>query len=91
MDPGVDVEAEYRRYLERFETQVGPCEPGVYAKFRGRLIKKLRADDFPEKWREYQEAAATYEAILTRGDTINDVIARVLRERCDELVLERAV
>ena len=82
---------EYRAYLQRFEEQLGPCEFGEYAKLRGRLIKKLRYDEFETKWREFREVTKAYDEILTRGDTINDVLVKVLRERSDELVLERTM
>jgi hypothetical protein len=32
-----------------------------------------------------------YAQILERGDTINDVLVKILRERCDELIMERKV
>jgi hypothetical protein len=80
---------EYRSYLQRFEEQLGPCDFGEYAKLRGRLIKKLRYDEFETKYREFREVAKAYGEILERGDTINDVLVKVMRERSDELVLER--
>jgi hypothetical protein len=91
-EPGRDdLVEEYRRYLERFEEGLGPCEFGAYAKHHGRLIKKLRYDEFEAKWREFEEVDRAYAQILERGDTINDVLVKILRERCDELVLERKV
>jgi hypothetical protein len=89
-EPSQVSDDEYQAYLARFEAAVGPCEPGSYAKFRGRLIKKLKPDEFPAHWKEYQAAMETYAAIMERGDTINDVVARVLKERCDELVIDQA-
>ena len=82
---------QYRSYLKRFDEQLGPVEFGAYAKHRGRLIKKLRYDEFEEKVRELEEVDKAYTAIMERGDTINDVLVRILRERCDELLLERRV
>jgi hypothetical protein len=90
-DAGGNLVEEYKQYLERFERAVGPCEFGAYAKYKGRLVKKLRYDEFETKWTEFQEVDVAYAAILERGDTINDVLVRVLRERCDELLLERKV
>ena len=86
-----DVGAEYQGYLERFEGTIGPCEVGAYAKHHGRLIKKLRVEEFTAKWEEFVEAQRTYKEIEERGDTMNDVLVRILRERCDELLLERVV
>ncbi len=82
---------QYRLYLERFDGTLGPCEFGAYAKHKGRLIKKLRYDEFETKWREFCEVDRAYSQILERGDTINDVLVKLLRERSDELVLERKV
>ena len=80
---------EFRAYLTRFEQKLGPCDFGEYAKHQGRLIRKLRYDEFETKLREFQQVTKAYAEILERGDTINDVLVKVLRERCDELVLER--
>jgi hypothetical protein len=90
-EPGRDLVEEYRLYLQRFDEQLGPCEFGAYAKHHGRLIKKLRYDEFEGKYREFEEVDRAYAQILERGDTINDVLVKILRERCDELVLERKV
>jgi hypothetical protein len=84
-----DAVDEYRRYLERFEAAVGPSEFGTYAKYHGRLIKKLTYDEFEEKLGEYREVDKAYKEILDHGDTINDVLVKVLRERSDELLIER--
>ena len=84
-----DFAAEYREYLERFESTLGPQEVGAYATHRGRLIKKLRYEEFLPRWKEYREAEELYRSILERGDTINNVLVKVLRERCDEFLLER--
>jgi hypothetical protein len=80
---------EYRAYLNRFEQKLGPCDFGEYAKYQGRLIKKLRYDEFEQKMREFREVFKAFTEILERGDTINDVLVKVVRERSDELVLER--
>lgn len=39
-------QASYQQYLERWEKDVGPAEVGAFAKFSGRLIKKLSAEEF---------------------------------------------
>ncbi len=88
-EAGSDLVEEYRSYLQRFEEQLGPCDFGEYAKHKGRLIKKLRYDEFELKFKEFNELDRTYSEILERGDTINDVLVKVLRERSDELMLER--
>jgi hypothetical protein len=82
---------EYRMYLRRFDESVGACEFGAYAKHKGRLVKKLRFEEFESRYREFVEVDKAYAEILERGDTINDVLVKILRERSDELFLERKV
>jgi len=84
-----DAVDEYRRYLARFEAKVGTSEFGAYAKHNGRLIKKLTYDEFESRLVEYQEVDRAYKEILANGDTINDVLVKVLRERADELLIDR--
>jgi hypothetical protein len=86
-----DLAQAYRDYLERFEARLGPCEVGAYAKHHGRLVKKLAPDEFAVKLREFTEVDRAYASILENGDTINDVLAKVLRERCLELVIDREI
>jgi hypothetical protein len=90
-DAAADMVEDYRAYLQRFEEKLGPCDFGEYAKHGSRLIRKLRYDEFEVKLREFQEVNKAYAEILERGDTINDVLVKVLRERSDELVLERTL
>ncbi len=86
--PPQDLVVEYKDYLARFDA-IGPgIEFGGFAKRNGRLVKKLRYEEFETKWTEYQQVARAYSQILERGDTINDVLVKVLRERCDELVVD---
>jgi hypothetical protein len=84
-----DLVEEFRRYLERFEALAGPGDYGTFVKHKGRLIKKLTYEEFEPKFYEYSEVMTAYTESLDRGDTINDVVVRLVRERCDELVLER--
>jgi len=84
-----DAVEEYRRYLARFEAKVGTSEFGAYAKHNGRLIKKLTYDEFESKLGAYQAVDKAYREILANGDTINDVLVKVLRERADELLIDR--
>jgi hypothetical protein len=79
---------EYAEYLARFDKAAeNQVAVGGFAKFKGRLIKKLSAEEFAEKNREYLELATHYFQSLDRGDTINDVIVKLVRERAAELVL----
>lgn len=88
VDPPPDLVEEYKAYLERFEELAGPGEFGTFVKYRGRLVKKLRFDEFEPKWYEYAEVAKAYDDSIVRGDTINDVVVKILRERCYDLLLD---
>lgn len=87
--PADDPVDAYRGYLDRFEQAVGACDFGTYAKHNGRLIKKLTFDEFEGKWKELGELNRAYDTILANGDTINDILVKVMRERSDELLVER--
>ncbi len=87
-----DDGAEYDDYIVRFDTAAGETTAvGGFAKYKGRLIKKLTADEFSDKNKEYLELAAHYFQSLDRGDTINDVVVKLVRERAAELVLTSPV
>ena len=89
MSGSEDLVDEYRAYLDRFESVGGSGEFGSFVKHNGRLIKKMRYDEFEPKYNEYRDVASAYEDSVTRGDTINDVVVKILRECCDELLIER--
>ena len=79
---------EYLSYLARFETQVGALAVGAYGKFNGKLVRKLSPEEFAKRYDEYTRFARTYQEILERGDTLNDALTKLLRERQLELLLE---
>ncbi len=82
-----DLPARYHEYLDRFAREVGDHEVGRFAKHRGRLIKKLSFEEFTPAYLEYTEIAAAYRDSVERGDTINDVVLKVLREQSAALIL----
>lgn len=82
---------EYEEYLERALTELGDIELGAFAKYRGQLIKKLRYDEFEPLYREYQDVTRDYYESLERGDTINDLIVKLVRECATRLVLPSPV
>jgi hypothetical protein len=85
-------DAEYREYVARFDKAVGETVAvGGFAKYKGKLIKKLTEGEFAEKNKEYLSMASHYFTALDRGDTINDVIVKLVRERAAELVLTSPV
>ena len=83
-----DLPARYHEYLERFAHAVGACEVGGFAKYNGKLIKKLAFEEFTPAYLEYTDMAEQYLASLERGDTINDIVLRLLRDQAASLVVK---
>jgi hypothetical protein len=80
----------YKEYLERFETLIGSLPVGSFGKFNGRLVRKLPPEEFDKKHGEWVTLAKTYQGIIERGDTLNDAITKLLREREAELLLAQS-
>ena len=83
-----DLPARYHEYLARFAAKVGEHEVGAFAKFASKLIKKLSFEEFTPAYVEYRELEDTYHQSIERGDTINDVVLRILRDKAASLVLD---
>jgi hypothetical protein len=83
-----DLPGKYHEYLDRFATEIGDVAAGAFAKFAGKLIKKLSFEEFTPAYIEYTEMADRYRETLERGDTINDVVLKILREQAASLVLK---
>lgn len=77
---------EYQAYLARWEKDLGPSDVGTFAKFSGRLIKKMTEEEFLPVHQEYETLAKTFRDSVARGDTVNDVVVRLLRDRAATLV-----
>lgn len=86
-----DLVSEYRGYLDRFEVACGERDFGEFVKHQGRIVKKLRYEEFEPVYLEYFDVARTYFESVDRGDTVNDVIVKLLRERANELFLTSPV
>jgi hypothetical protein len=87
-----DFVEEFREYLARFDQVAGgETDFGAFAKHNGRLVKKLRYEEFEPVYREYHDIARTYFESVDRGDTINDIVVKLIRERASELVLTSPV
>ena len=82
-----DLADRYHQYLERFTREIGDVAVGTFKKHAGKLIKKLSFEEFTPALIEYLEIAARYEESIERGDTINDVVLKVLREQAAVLIL----
>ncbi len=77
---------EYRAYVGRWDKEVGPSDVGAFVKFSGRLIKKMSEEEFAAVHQEYEALAKRYLESVKRGDTVNDVVVRLLRDRAATLV-----
>ena len=83
-----EVQQAYDAYLERVEGILGEKTVGGYATHQGRLIKVLQIAEFGKRFIEYRQLQQHYEQSMARGDTINDAILQLLRERAAELLLD---
>jgi hypothetical protein len=77
----------YTEYLERFAREVGELEVGAFAKHAGHLIRKLSLKGFTEADAGYRQLLAQYHDSLARGDTINNIVLKLVRELAANLVL----
>jgi hypothetical protein len=80
----------YQGYLARFQALMGQLPVGSYGKFKGLLVRKLPPDEFEKKHGEWVTLSRTYKGIMQRGDTLNDAVTKLLREREAELLLEES-
>ncbi len=79
--------ARYQQYLDRVRAALGDVPLGAFAKFGGHLIRKLTAEEFQAADREYAELSRQYHDSIDRGDTVNDVVLRLIREKAAVLLL----
>lgn len=78
----------FREYVARFDQEIGPKEFGQFGTWERQLVKKLKYDEFVDKYQQFRQMDETYRGILERGDTINDMMLRALREIAAELLLK---
>jgi hypothetical protein len=84
----IDLAALYLEYLARFDRQVGAVDVGAFAKYEGRLIKKLGRAEFEAAFLEYADLFERYKDSVERGDTINDAMVKLLRDQAAKLVIK---
>ena len=78
----------YKRYLERFEEMFGERAFDDPAQHGGRLIKKLRYDEFVIKYSEFKKIEEYLREVMSKGATLNDEVNHTYRELC-AYVLEK--
>lgn len=76
-DSYIDV---YRRYLERFEDKFGELDFSEVVQHRGKLVQKLRYDEFVSKWTEYKQTEEYLREVMSKGATLNDEIYHAYEE-----------
>ncbi len=83
--------SSYQDYLARLEAALGPLAPGEFGKHQGRLIQRMSPDEYAAAYREYMELASHYLDGVDRGDTVNDITVRLIRERAADVILPSPV
>ncbi|MCP4679706.1 MAG: hypothetical protein GY854_30300 [Deltaproteobacteria bacterium] len=76
-DDFIDI---YRRYLNKFQEQFGDLEYSEPVQHKGKLIQKLRFDEFVAKWEEYKRIEEYLREVMSKGATLNDEINRTYYE-----------
>src|SRR5207237_201236 len=89
MEEPSDFVLEYKEYLERFTAQCGELDFGKYGKTGRGMVKKLRYEEFAEKYQRYAGLERRYLEAMQRGDTVNDAVLKILRESSVELLLDK--
>jgi hypothetical protein len=82
-----DLPARYTEYLDRFTREVGDVKFGEFAQYAGRAIRMLTFEEFSRVVSEYVELQARYQDSLERGDTVDDLMLKLMREQAANLVL----
>jgi hypothetical protein len=82
-----DLPGRYAEYLDRFTREVGDVKFGEFAQYAGRAIRMLSFEEFTETYTEYHELLTRYRDSLERGDTVDDLMLKLMREQSANLVL----
>jgi hypothetical protein len=82
-----DLPGRYNDYLDRFTREVGDIKFGEFAQYAGRAIRMLSFDEFAETYTEYNDLLTRYRDSLERGDTVDDLMLKLMREQATNLVL----
>ena len=77
----------YKRYLNRFEELFGEIDFDEVVQHRGKVIQKLRYDDFVAKWTEFKQIEDYLREVMSKGATLNDEVNRNY-EKLSAAVLE---
>jgi hypothetical protein len=70
-DDYIDI---YKSYLERFEDLFGSLDFAEVVQHSGRLIRKLKYEEFVIKWKEFRQTEDYLREVMSKGATLNDEI-----------------
>jgi hypothetical protein len=70
----------YRIYLSRFEALFGEVDFDAVVQHQGKLVKKLRYEEFVDKWTEFKQIEDYLREVMTKGATLNDEVNRTYAE-----------
>lgn len=70
----------YLRYLSKFEDMFGELDFDEVVQHRGKLIQKLKYDDFVIKWTEFKKIEEYLREVMSKGATLNDEVNRTYQE-----------
>lgn len=82
-----DLPARYTEYLDRFTREVGDVKFGEFVQYEGRAIRMLTFEEFSRELTEYTELQVRYQDSLARGDTVDDLMLKLMRQQAANLVL----
>ncbi len=80
---------DFAAYQARAAAVFGDAPPGAFAKFGGRLVRRLDAAAFAERHEAYRAARAAFDRRLASGDTLDDATMQELAEQAAALLLPR--
>jgi hypothetical protein len=71
---GIDYEAGFRMYLDRFAEKFGERPDGAFVKFGRHMVRKLTFEEFPPKLSHYVKMHRACKKMLESGSTISDAL-----------------
>ncbi len=76
----------YRQYIKRFDDKFPNREFGDIARYQEYLIKKIKYDEYVEKYKDFIELEGLLERTQREGSTTNDEVFRMYLELAANLL-----
>jgi hypothetical protein len=70
----------YKHYLTKFDELFGALSFEETVRYKGKLIRKLKYDEFVTKWNEFRKIESYLKEVMTKGATLNDEVNRTYAE-----------